>query len=404
MVSFLKAKHIMLHAIRSFRPATRHATDLTYLSLSSSHSLLFVPIQGERKVLNKYIPADFDPKLVPRGKKKGNDDLIPVRMMLPFSIQCSSCSSFMYRGRKFNSKKESVKGEKGKYLGIQRFRFYIKCTVCSRPVTFLTDPQNADYEMESGATRNYEVHKDKERTDEEMVAERAAEEKEDPMKALENRVLASQREMQEMDALEEIRALNMKHRQIMSGRAAAGGSAGAAAAAAAASGGSGGDVSAILDAREAAAARAAAQEEELTETGLTQSEEAMLKTIKFGSGSAAAAASGSTNEPHEVIHRLGDDDERELEERRRREAALLEQQQKAVADKAAEAKSRMPLIKVKRKRKEQPTAKEEDAKKSKVDGVAQKKKSGQDDSDSDARTGGGLAGLLGGYGSSSSSD
>ena len=24
---------------------------------------------GERKVLNKYIPADFDPKLVPRGKK-----------------------------------------------------------------------------------------------------------------------------------------------------------------------------------------------------------------------------------------------------------------------------------------------------------------------------------------------
>ena len=399
MVSFLKPC-----SIRSFRPSTRHATDLTYLSPFLT-LCLFVPIQGERKVLNKYIPADFDPKLVPRGKKKGNDDLIPVRMMLPFSIQCSSCSSFMYRGRKFNSKKESVKGEKGKYLGIQRFRFYIKCTVCSRPITFLTDPQNADYEMESGATRNYEVHKDKERTDEDMAAERAAEEKEDPMKALENRVLASQREMQEMDALEEIRALNMKHRQMMSGRAAAGGSAGAAtAAAAAASGGSGGDVSAILDAREAAAARAAAQEEELTETGLTVSEEAMLKTIKFGSGSAAAASSGSTNEPHEVIHRLGDDDERELEERRRREEALLEQQQKAVADKAAEAKSRMPLIKVKRKRKEQPTAKEEDTKKSKVDDVAQKKKSGEDDSDSDAGTGGGLAGLLGGYGSSSSSD
>ena len=140
MVSFLKPC-----SIRSFRPATRHATDLTYLSPFLT-LCLFVPIQGERKVLNKFIPADFDPKLVPRGKKKGNDDLIPVRMMLPFSIQCSSCSSFMYRGRKFNSKKESVKGERGKYLGIQRFRFYIKCTVCSRPITFLTDPQNADYE------------------------------------------------------------------------------------------------------------------------------------------------------------------------------------------------------------------------------------------------------------------
>ena len=37
---------------------------------------------GERKVLNKYIPADFDPKLVPRGKKP-KDDLVPVRMMPP---------------------------------------------------------------------------------------------------------------------------------------------------------------------------------------------------------------------------------------------------------------------------------------------------------------------------------
>ena len=357
---------------------------------------LFPPqprIQGERKVLNKYIPADFDPKLVPRGGKPSKDDLIPVRMMLPFSIQCSSCSSFMYRGRKFNSKKENVKGDKAKYLGIQRFRFYIKCTVCSRPITFLTDPKNADYEMESGATRNYEVHKDKERTDEEMAAERAAEEKEDPMKALENRVMASQREMQEMDALEEIRALNMKHRQMMSGGAAGG----AASAAASGTGGSGGDVSAILDAREAAAARAAAKEEELTETGLTESEEAMLKTIKFGS-------TADTNN-NEVIHRLGDDDERELEEKRRREEALLEQQQKAVADKAAaasasEAKSRMPLIKVKRKRKEQPSAQEEDAKKSKIEEPVKKKRSG-DDGDSNSESGGGLSGLLGGYGSSS---
>ena len=90
---------------------------------------------GERKVLNKYIPADFDPKLVPRGKKPAGD-LVPVRMMLPFSIQCSTCSTFLYRGRKFNSKKEPVRGIDGKYLGIQRFRFYIKCSDCSRPITF----------------------------------------------------------------------------------------------------------------------------------------------------------------------------------------------------------------------------------------------------------------------------
>lgn len=47
---------------------------------------------GERKVLNKYIPADFDPKLVPRGTKP-KDDLVTVRMMLPFTIQCTTCST-----------------------------------------------------------------------------------------------------------------------------------------------------------------------------------------------------------------------------------------------------------------------------------------------------------------------
>ena len=50
---------------------------------------------GERKVLNKYIPADFDPKLVPRGTKP-KDDLVTVRMMLPFTIQCSTCSTVSF--------------------------------------------------------------------------------------------------------------------------------------------------------------------------------------------------------------------------------------------------------------------------------------------------------------------
>ena len=50
---------------------------------------------GERKVLNKYIPSDFDPKLVPRGTKP-KDDLVTVRMMLPFTIQCSTCSTVSF--------------------------------------------------------------------------------------------------------------------------------------------------------------------------------------------------------------------------------------------------------------------------------------------------------------------
>lgn len=39
----------------------------------------------------------------------------------------------------------------------QIFRFYIKCTLCSTEITFRTDPKNADYLAEHGASRNFEV-------------------------------------------------------------------------------------------------------------------------------------------------------------------------------------------------------------------------------------------------------
>lgn len=175
---------------------------------------------GERKVLNKYIPSDFDPSLVPKhkntaaGRKAANKKdagKTQIRMMIPFSMQCENCGTFMYRGKKFNCYKEDVQGSKGKYLGIQRFRFYIKCIVCSRPITFLTDPENNDYEMESGATRNYEIWKDKNKTVEDEKEGKEEEEEMDAMKALENRVEESRREVEEQDRLEEIKALNSRH-------------------------------------------------------------------------------------------------------------------------------------------------------------------------------------------------
>eukprot|EP01038_Epipyxis_sp_PR26KG_P012464 gene12464-16718_t len=121
---------------------------------------------GERKVLVHYIPPDIDPSIIPRTKRTKNrmDD---IRMMLPFSMKCNTCGEFMYRGTKFNSLKEMLHDET--YLGIKKFRFYIKCAVCSSEITFKTDPQNSDYEVESGASRNFEIWRDTETSMEEVI-------------------------------------------------------------------------------------------------------------------------------------------------------------------------------------------------------------------------------------------
>jgi len=97
---------------------------------------------GERKVLNKYIPPDFDPSKVPKGKRPA-DGQIKVRMMLPMSICCQTCGNFISKGTKFNSRKEDAKGET--YLGLRIFRFYFRCPRCSGEIAMKTDPENSDY-------------------------------------------------------------------------------------------------------------------------------------------------------------------------------------------------------------------------------------------------------------------
>merc|ERR1719247_1718679 len=137
---------------------------------------------GERKVINKYFPPDFDHTKIPRPDKKQTEKLkerFVVRMMLPMSVRCQTCGEYMYKGKKFNSRKESVEGPEGQYLGIQIFRFYFKCVTCSAEFTIKTDPQNMDYVVEGGAKANYELYKEEAKERKEIEEERAATEKDD---------------------------------------------------------------------------------------------------------------------------------------------------------------------------------------------------------------------------------
>ncbi|TKW15814.1 hypothetical protein SEVIR_5G215000v4 [Setaria viridis] len=163
---------------------------------------------GERKVINKYYPHDFDPSKIPRRRRPKNEQ-IKVRMMLPMSIQCDTCGTYIYKGTKLNSRKEDVVGEM--YLGIQIFRFYFKCTKCSAEITFKTDPQNSDYTVESGASRNFEPWGEQDEAADKEKRKRDAEEMGDAMKALENRAMDSKQDMDILAALEEMRSMKSRH-------------------------------------------------------------------------------------------------------------------------------------------------------------------------------------------------
>jgi len=162
-------------------------------------------------VLNKYYPPDFDPSKIPKKKRPKNDQ-VKVRMMLPMSIRCNTCGEYLYRGKKFNSRKETVTGEE--YLGIKIFRFYVKCTRCSAELTIKTDPKNSDYECEFGASRNFEPWRETQKVVEDAKDKREKEEMGDAMKALENRTLDSKIEMDILDALDEIRSLNARQSKM----------------------------------------------------------------------------------------------------------------------------------------------------------------------------------------------
>jgi hypothetical protein len=173
---------------------------------------------SERKVLTKYYPPDFDPSKITRSRapKQAGPKVQTVRLMAPFPMKCMACGEYIYKGRKFNARKETTEE---KYYSIPIYRFYIRCTRCSGEITFKTDPKNMDYECERGAKRNTEPWRmnggGKQESDEERLdrLEREEEEK-NAMQELETKTLDAKREMAVADALDEIRTRNARNERV----------------------------------------------------------------------------------------------------------------------------------------------------------------------------------------------
>ncbi|XP_061599109.1 splicing factor YJU2 [Cololabis saira] len=166
---------------------------------------------SERKVLNKYYPPDFDPAKIPKLKLPKDRQYV-VRLMAPFNMRCKTCGEYIYKGKKFNARKETVQNEL--YMGLPIFRFYIKCTRCLAEITFKTDPENTDYAMEHGATRNFQAEKLMEEEEKRIQQDREDEELNNPMKVLENRTKDSKMEMEVLENLQELKELNQRQARV----------------------------------------------------------------------------------------------------------------------------------------------------------------------------------------------
>eukprot|EP00112_Aurelia_sp_Birch-Aquarium-sp1_P012878 Seg2713.5 transcript_id=Seg2713.5/GoldUCD/mRNA.D3Y31 product="YJU2 splicing factor" protein_id=Seg2713.5/GoldUCD/D3Y31 len=166
---------------------------------------------SERKVLNKYYPPDFDVTKLPK-LRLSRDRQFVIRIMAPFSMRCKTCGDYIYKGRKFNARQETVNNET--YLGLRIFRFYIRCPKCLSEITFKTDPENTDYTMEEGAIRNFEAFRLAKKQEQKAKEEKEEEELNNPMKALENRTMESRQEMDMLEKLEELKDLNARHAAV----------------------------------------------------------------------------------------------------------------------------------------------------------------------------------------------
>ncbi|SNX85283.1 related to YJU2 - essential protein required for pre-mRNA splicing [Melanopsichium pennsylvanicum] len=107
--------------------------------------------------MGRYRPPDSDPRREPfnqshhlaaRARKLQSHGILVVRFELPFNVICLSCDAHLAQGRRINAEKKQV----GEYLNTKIWGFGCKC-VCGHRFEIRTDPQNAQYVVESGARK-----------------------------------------------------------------------------------------------------------------------------------------------------------------------------------------------------------------------------------------------------------
>ena len=167
---------------------------------------------SDRKGQSKYYDPNFDyqelekyTKQLKKTRQIKTTTQTEVRMIIPMSLQCLVCNEYIYKGTKFNSKKETVEGEE--YCGIKIYRFYFKCPNCKNTFTLKTDPQHNSYVCEKNAKANIDPRRAELQRRESEMKQRKEEEKDDIVKQMENQTKNALNEMKELERLDQLKRM-----------------------------------------------------------------------------------------------------------------------------------------------------------------------------------------------------
>ncbi|SBT81003.1 conserved Plasmodium protein, unknown function [Plasmodium malariae] len=85
-------------------------------------------------------------------KKNNRKDYNEIKFEIPYTIICTKCKIYIYKGERFNSERRKA----GYYLSTCFYSFSIFCKNCSNKIIIETNPKNCSYDIIEGARKKIE--------------------------------------------------------------------------------------------------------------------------------------------------------------------------------------------------------------------------------------------------------
>ncbi|CRH02751.1 conserved Plasmodium protein, unknown function [Plasmodium relictum] len=88
-------------------------------------------------------------------KKQNKKDYCEIKFEIPYTIICTKCDTYIYKGERFNSERRKA----GYYISTCFYSFSIFCKYCFNKIIIETNPKNCSYDIIEGARKKNENYK-----------------------------------------------------------------------------------------------------------------------------------------------------------------------------------------------------------------------------------------------------